>query len=102
MKMGRTLATFRNILEHERTQWQPFRRGLRSNSRQAFDQLWISAFRFADAATNNPQATPFDNILLSMLIDLQKQISDLKERIELLEQETKTSSPAIYEIKERK
>ncbi|MFQ5980022.1 MAG: hypothetical protein ACE5OZ_17965 [Candidatus Heimdallarchaeota archaeon] len=82
--MGRTIATFREVLEGERGQWQPFRRGLRADSRQAFDQLWVAAFRHADAATNNPQAAPFDNVLLSMLVDLQKQVVELKTEIETL------------------
>lgn len=82
--MGRTIATFRETLECERSQWQSFRRSLRAASRPAFDQLWVAAFRHADAATNNPQVAPFDNILLSMLVDLQRQILELKESIEEL------------------
>ncbi|MHA2271468.1 MAG: hypothetical protein ACXACI_06370 [Candidatus Hodarchaeales archaeon] len=79
--MGRTIATFRETLESERSQWQSFRRSLRATSRQAFDQLWVAAFRHADAATNNPQVAPLDNILLSMLVDLQRQILELKESV---------------------
>jgi hypothetical protein len=80
--MGRTLPTFREVLERERNQWQSFRRALRANSRQAFDKLWVAAFQHADAATNNPQVAPLDNILFSMLVDLQKQICELKIRTE--------------------
>ena len=84
--MGRTITTFRDLLERERNEWQPFRRALRANSRLAFDQMWVAAFHNADAATNNPRVTVLDNILFSILVDLQMQNLELKERIDQLEQ----------------
>ncbi|MFW9914697.1 MAG: hypothetical protein ACFFGZ_03715 [Candidatus Thorarchaeota archaeon] len=95
--MGRTIATFRETLESERSQWQAFRRSLRATSRQAFDQLWVAAFRHADAATNNPQVAPLDNILLSMLVDLQRQILGLKKSVEGLK--SGNNSPVLPDNK---
>lgn len=78
--MGRTVPTFTNILDSELESWSKYRRGLRKEDQDAFDDL----FRFAriHLAENfyAMRTIPFESIVISMLIEQQKLIKQLQER----------------------
>ena len=82
--MGRTLPSFRMVLEKERDLWiKHYAKRLRTPHRASFDTLWERAFQLADAASANTRPVALDNILMSMLVAQQSEIQHLKQ--ELLE-----------------
>ena len=80
--MGRTLPSYRVILEKERANWKKvFCSKLRDQDIEYFNALWDYAFLFADAASTNSKPIFMENILLSMLLGQQKEIERLKREI---------------------
>lgn len=83
--MGRTNPTFRDLLERYRTDWQPFRRGLRAEHKPAFDELFADAEAYADAAGYLNAREPMHPILVAMLLAQKRQLRALDDRVEALE-----------------
>ena len=83
--MGRTLPSYRIVLEQERALWiKHYAKRLRNPYRKSFDFLWEKAFQLADASSANTRPVAFDNILMSMLVAQQAEIQRLtNELIEL-------------------
>ena len=82
--MGRTLPSYRMVLEHERDLCiKHYAKRLREPYRKSFDFLWDKAMQLADAASANTRPVALDNILMSMLVAQQSEIQQLKQ--ELLE-----------------
>jgi len=89
--MGRTLPSFRMVLEHERDLWiKHYARRLRAPHRVSFDKLWEKAFQLADAASANTRPVALDNIFMSMLVAQQSEIQRLRQ--ELLELKREVSN----------
>jgi hypothetical protein len=90
--MGRTLPSYRMVLEHERDLWIKFyAKRLREPHRTSFDFLWDKAMQLADAASANTRPVALDNILMSMLVAQQSEIQLLKQ--ELLELTREVRNP---------
>ena len=86
--MGRTLPSYRMVLEHEREQWiKYFAKRLRGPHRASFDTLWNHAFQLADAASANTRPVALDNILMSMVIAQQTEIQQLRQELQKLMKE---------------
>ena len=56
-----------------------FKRALRRHDQQVFDRIMDMAREHASASTVAAAVDPMDTIVLSILIEQQKQIDDLKE-----------------------
>lgn len=83
--MGRTLPSYRRMIEKERAIWQSnYAVRLREPHRSSFTELWLYAFQLADAASANTRPVVFDNILMSMLIAQQSEIQRLKKELDKL------------------
>lgn len=83
--MGRTLPTFTNIIEIEEQNWSKYRRALRKQDQQFFDEIFLAARRHLAENFYAIQTRPFDSILVSVIVDLTKRIHALEQRIEDLE-----------------
>lgn len=83
--MGRTNPTFRNVLEAIRSRWGGYRRALRGRDQPHFDRLFEHADAHADAAGYLNADDPMDPILVSMLLEHQRRLAALDERVEALE-----------------
>ncbi|GAA0258956.1 hypothetical protein ACFFQF_23640 [Haladaptatus pallidirubidus] len=83
--MGRTNATYRDLLRAMESRWQEYRRALRHTDQAVFDRLFEYARAHADAS--GVQNHQFIEIpaLVSMVIEQQKQIDDLEERLDHIE-----------------
>ncbi|MFX0095878.1 MAG: hypothetical protein ACFFBD_29335 [Candidatus Hodarchaeota archaeon] len=80
--MGRTLPSYRRMLEKERSIWEKhYADRLREPYRTSFILLWQMAFQLADASSTNTRPIILDNILMSMLVAQQTELSQLKEEI---------------------
>ena len=77
--MGRTVPSFRMLLDSIIMELGDFRRALRRRDRQVFDRIMDMAREHASASTVAAAVDPMDTIVLSILIEQQKQIDDLKE-----------------------
>ncbi|MHA2053204.1 MAG: hypothetical protein ACXACP_03685 [Candidatus Hodarchaeales archaeon] len=86
--MGRTLPSYRIVLEHERALWiKHYAKRLREPYRESFDHLWEKAFQLADASSANTRPVAFDNIIMSMLVAQQAEIRRLNKELATLKQE---------------
>ena len=77
--MGRTVPSFRMLLDSIIMELGDFRRALRRRDREVFDRIMDMAREHASASTVAASVDPMDTIVLSILIEQQKQIDDLKE-----------------------
>jgi hypothetical protein len=83
--MGRTLATFTQLVQEEIDSWSRYRRALRGEDQQAFDALFAAARHHAPAGAYLARETPFEVMLLSMLIEQQKHVVILQQKVTILE-----------------
>lgn len=72
--MGRTVPSFRNLLEEIIVELSVFRRALRGEDKAAFDSLLNKARNHASSCTVAPALDPMDAVFLSILIEQQKEI----------------------------
>ncbi len=79
--MGRTVPSFRMLLEGIVEELSAFRRALRGNDRAAFDSLMNMARQHASSCTVTPLFDPIDAVFLSILIEQQKEINALREAL---------------------
>ena len=83
--MGRTNPTFRNVLRRFEENWQQYRRALRREHQEDFDELLEHADRFAAAAGMQNPTDPEKAILVSVLLAHEVEQRELRERVENLE-----------------
>ena len=79
--MGRTLATFTQLVQQEIASWRRYRRALREEDQQALDELFAVARRHSAAGAYLARDTPFEVMLLSMVLEHQKHIQRLSRAV---------------------
>jgi hypothetical protein len=77
--MGRTVPSFRNLLEEIIVELSVFRRALRGEDKVAFDNLMNKAREHASSCTIAPALDPMDAVFLSILVEQEKELNSLKE-----------------------
>lgn len=77
--MGRTLPTSRDILDRLEFEWRDYRRGLTGEEQTRFDALWQKARAHASAMSNQAPLDPMQAVLLSMLLELQREVDVLRK-----------------------
>jgi len=80
--MGRTIPTYRLHLESILNDWMDYRRALREKDRDAFDRLLNRARQHASAASYAAHLDPTDLAFLSVLLEMEKELEDLRVRRE--------------------
>ena len=75
--MGRTVPTFRRVIESFGVEWRDFKRTLRDMDQEAFESLMNHARKHAAAGHNFSHPNPFEPIVLSILLEHEKQIETL-------------------------
>ena len=85
--MGRTNATYRNHLDRFIERFEPFRKGLRKENKQYVDMLWEKAHSYASAGAYMNPSNPGLPAMISIMLGLQKDIDQLENRLDSLEQE---------------
>ncbi|HLE78067.1 MAG TPA: hypothetical protein VJA65_06640 [bacterium] len=83
--MGRTTQTMTQLVAQEEAYWAPFRRALRKEDQVIFDQLFAAARHHTAPAHYASHSTPFDSILLAMLLEAMKVVHALAGRVNQLE-----------------
>ena len=79
--MGRTVPSFRMLLEGIIMELSVFRRALWGEDRNAFDSLMNKAREHASSCTVAPLLDPMDAVFLSILVEQQKEINSLREAL---------------------
>jgi len=87
--MGKTVPSFRMTLEGEIGNWSAYRRALKRGERRIFDELMGYTRTHTSASGNAARTSPFEPMVLSILIEQQKAISRLREELERLRMELK-------------
>ncbi len=80
--MGRTLPTFNTWLERELESWRTFRRALRREDQDAFDRLFARAKSHMAEAACSARPVPFDALVMSVLLEQEKEIERLRKEVE--------------------
>jgi len=83
--VGRTTQTMTQLVAQEEAYWAPFRRALRKEDQAVFDRLFAAARHHTAPAHYASHATPFDSMLLAMLLEAMKAVETLRQRLDQLE-----------------
>ncbi len=83
--MGRTLLPFSNILAEQQTRLAKFRRSLRKQDQELFDELFERARLHVQAAVQAANPDPMESIFLSVLIEMLREEKRLRSRVDELE-----------------
>ena len=76
--MGRTVHTFRQLIDDAIARWSKFRRALRREDQEYFDRLFRRVRTYTQAATYQASDNPMEAILLSIAIDQEKRLDALE------------------------
>lgn len=85
--MGRTVRSATQVVLREQASWSKFRRVLRKEDQEALDLLFQAARYHAAALSYVSKPSPLEPILISILIEHQKTIQALEERLKELEEQ---------------
>ena len=80
--MGRTNTTFRDVLRALEDRWQPFRRALRYEDQERFDQLLTYVRNHADAAGSLNHQSPVIPVLVVIALAQERRLDKLEARVE--------------------
>lgn len=83
--MGRTNRTYRDLVRGTETRWTPYRRALRRRDKAHFDRLFEDARAHADAGGYLNHRTVEIPILVSVVLEHQKRLTELEARSTALE-----------------
>ncbi|KZN23262.1 hypothetical protein A4G99_14555 [Haladaptatus sp. R4] len=79
--MGRTNSTYRELLRATESRWGDYRRALRRADQGVFDRLFEYSRAHADASGFLNHQLVEIPALVSMLIEQQKRLDDLEDRL---------------------
>lgn len=85
--MGRTVVPIAQVLQQEREEWAKFRRALRKEDQAAFDTLFESAKYHSAACSYVSRPVPMESVFMAILLEHQKMISTLQQRVKELEEQ---------------
>lgn len=90
IRMGRTVPTFTMVLQQEIESWGKYRRGLRREDQEAFDDLFRAARLQLASSAYAARPIPFECMAMSMLLAQHALIRALERRIAALERDSGT------------
>ena len=84
--MGRTVITATQLLQKVQAEhWGKFRRALRREDQEILDRLFDRAQYHAQAMAYASMPVPMEPILVSMLIELQRDLLNLQKQVQVQE-----------------
>ena len=84
--MGRTVPTFTMVIQQELQSWSKFRRGLRRDDQEAFDDLFRAARLQLASSAYAARPIPFESIAMSMLLAQHRILRSCEELIRRLDE----------------
>ncbi|MBN1456007.1 MAG: hypothetical protein JW945_07135 [Methanomicrobia archaeon] len=82
--MGRTVRTYRTVLEELIADWERFRKALRKEDREAFDRLMGKARAHASAASYDARVDPSESLFMSILVEQERELAELRTELDEL------------------
>ena len=82
--MGRTIPSYRMIIEREIEKWKGFVRALRTDDRVAFEELINACRRHASAAGAATRPIVIEAMFMSILLSHQKSLMKVESTLEKL------------------
>lgn len=79
--MGRNNDTFTLVVERNKDAWSKFRRGLRKEDQQLFDELWRAPKLHLAAGAFIANEVPLETILMAMILELHKKVRSLEKML---------------------
>jgi len=76
--MGRTVPTFRQLIEETANRWSKFRRALRREDQECFDHLFNRARCYTQAGVYQCSDNPMETILLSIALDQERRLRNIE------------------------
>nr|MDO8132988.1 hypothetical protein [Candidatus Njordarchaeum guaymaensis] len=80
--MGRTIPSYRIILEEELKRWERFQDFLRIDEREIFEDMMDECRRHASAAGAGAFPSKTEGMILSILFAHQKALKEIQDKIE--------------------
>jgi hypothetical protein len=82
--MGRTVPTFTMVIQEHQLRWKKFREALRKEDQEILDDLFRAPKIHLAACAYAANPVPFENIVMSMLIEEHKRIIELEKTLSKL------------------
>jgi hypothetical protein len=79
--VGRNNESFTLVIDRHRVTWNKFRRALRREDQEVFDDLWRAPKIHLAAGAYIAHDTPLETILMSMLLEQHKRIREMERRM---------------------
>lgn len=83
--MGRTVPTFTTIIDNEIASWSKYRHALRKEDQEVFDELFRAVRHHLAENFYAMRTVPFESIMMSIVLEQQKSIVELKGKLSNLE-----------------
>lgn len=84
--MGKTVESYRIALDKEIQRWSGFVKALRSEDREAFEQLLDACRSYASAGSNATRPVMFEPMAMSILLFQQKKLLKLEKALDAIKQ----------------
>jgi hypothetical protein len=81
MLMGKTVESYRFALDAEIQSWSGFAKALRSDDRDAFEQITDACRNYASAGSNATRPEIFESMFMSILLEQQKRLTRLEKEL---------------------
>jgi hypothetical protein len=88
--MGKTVPSYRIVLESEIRNWSDCRKALDSRGQEVFDTLMTACRMHASAGRMTVRPVPFEAMLMCMLLEQEKTLTLLEEKLQKLSPSVQT------------
>ena len=85
--MGKTVESYRIALEDEIRRWKGFEKALRTEDREAFEELMDACRNYASAGSNATNPILFEPMVMSILLSQQVKISRLEKVLDAVKRQ---------------
>jgi hypothetical protein len=86
--MGKTVESYRMALEDEIRRWGGFAKALRTEDKEAFEELMDACRSFASAGSNATQPVLFEPMVMSILLFQQKKLAKLEKELNAIKRQS--------------
>ena len=84
--MGKTVESYRIALDMEIQTWNGFAKALRTDDREAFEQMTDACRNHASAGSNATRPVIFEPMVMSILLEQQKRLAKLERELNAVKQ----------------
>jgi hypothetical protein len=89
--MGKTVESYRLALDAEIQSWHGFVKALRTDDREAFEQMSDACRNHASAGSNATRPEVFEPMVMSIVLEQQKRLTRLEKELVAIKQKLSQS-----------